>query len=78
VVKAEHAFPSRADVKNEWSSTSNPSYVVMAWTGAAVPSTLFVPPYCVDVLYVPHNCFLSPTVSVILSEDKSTSVHVIN
>ena len=33
VVKAEHAFPSRADVKNEWSSTSNTSYVVMAWTG---------------------------------------------
>jgi hypothetical protein len=29
--EADHSFPSRAEVKNEWSYTSTPQYVFMAW-----------------------------------------------
>jgi hypothetical protein len=29
--KADHSPPSRAEVKNEWSYTSAPSYVFTAW-----------------------------------------------
>lgn len=39
-IEAEHGIPSPGQVKNEWSYTSNCTYVVMAWRGKASPSNL--------------------------------------
>jgi hypothetical protein len=35
--EVDHSPPSTADVKNEWSCTSAPTYAFVAWIGKTIP-----------------------------------------